>query len=114
MAPIAIGAEPRAKGSVVFFVEDTGPGIPTDDLPHLFDRFWKGKNSSGSGLGLPIAKGIVEVHGGTIAVDSTLGRGTRVRFTIPLGGPTPIPVAPTPSPPSALRAAPKMPPAQQA
>jgi signal transduction histidine kinase/DNA-binding NarL/FixJ family response regulator len=89
---VVIGAE-QGDGSVVFFVEDTGPGIPTDDLPHLFDRFWKGKNSPGSGLGLPIAKGIVEVHGGTIAVESALGRGTRIHFTIPLGGPTPFPAA---------------------
>jgi signal transduction histidine kinase/FixJ family two-component response regulator len=84
---ITVGAE-RGDGAVVFYVEDTGAGIPSDDLPRLFDRFWKGKNSTGTGLGLPIAKGIVEVHGGTIEVDSEPGRGTRVRFSIPIGGPT--------------------------
>jgi signal transduction histidine kinase len=109
---VTVGAEP-GEGVVLFFVEDTGHGISTDDLPRLFDRFWKGKNSPGTGLGLPIAKGIVEVHGGTIAVDSTLGRGTRVRFTIPLDGPTPIPHPPTPSLLPARRAALEMRPARQ-
>ena len=85
---VTVGAE-HGDGVVVFFVEDTGPGIPSDDLPQLFDRFWKGKSSPGTGLGLPIAKGIIEVHGGTIEVESEPGRGTRVRFSIPIGGPTP-------------------------
>jgi signal transduction histidine kinase/CheY-like chemotaxis protein len=80
---ITLGAE-RTGESVAFFVEDTGPGIPPEDMPRLFDRFWKGPQSSGTGLGLPIAKGIVEVHGGTLTVDSQPGRGSRFEFTIPL------------------------------
>lgn len=80
---ITVGAERSADG-VAFFVEDTGPGIPPEDLPRLFDRFWKGKQSSGTGLGLPIAKGIVEVHGGTLNVRTEVGRGSRFEFTLPL------------------------------
>jgi signal transduction histidine kinase/DNA-binding NarL/FixJ family response regulator len=80
---ITLGAD-RLGDTVAFYVEDTGPGIPPEDLPRLFDRFWKGKLSSGTGLGLPIAKGIVEVHGGTRSVDSEVGRGSRFAFTIPV------------------------------
>lgn len=84
---ITVGA--RMEGDdVAFFVTDTGPGIPEEDLPHLFDRFWKGRNSTGTGLGLPIAKGIVEVHGGTLRVDTEKGRGTTFTFTLPLAGRT--------------------------
>jgi signal transduction histidine kinase/DNA-binding NarL/FixJ family response regulator len=80
---ITLGAQ-RMDEAVTFYVEDTGPGIPPEDLPRLFDRFWKGSQSSGTGLGLPIAKGIVEVHGGTLTVNSAPGRGSRFEFTIPL------------------------------
>ena len=86
---------------VSFWVEDTGPGIPPEELPRLFDRFWRGKDSreAGSGLGLPIAKGIVEVHGGSISVQSRPGDGARFSFTLPKasGGPSggPRPAAPT-------------------
>ncbi|MBW3535190.1 MAG: GAF domain-containing protein [Gemmatimonadetes bacterium] len=80
---ITVGARPE-DDVVAFFVADTGPGIPEDDLPHLFDRFWKGRNSTGTGLGLPIAKGIVEVHGGTLSVETEEGRGTTFTFTLPL------------------------------
>jgi signal transduction histidine kinase len=100
---VTVGAE-QGEGEVIFFVQDTGPGIPCEDLPRLFDRFWKGTNSPGTGLGLPIAKGIVEVHGGTITVDSEPGRGTRVRFSIPFGGPAPTPQPPSPSSSSSRRA----------
>lgn len=84
---VSLGAAPADDGLVRFFVEDTGQGIPEEDLPHLFDRFWSGHRSGdareGTGLGLPIARGIVEVHGGDISVESEPGVGTRISFTIP-------------------------------
>lgn len=76
-------------GSIVQVkVEDTGCGIHPEDMPHLFQRFYRSRFSAdnqGVGLGLPLAKAIVEGHGGTIEVDSTLGRGTcfTVNFRIP-------------------------------
>lgn len=68
-----------------FSVEDTGPGIPGDSLPQLFDRFWQADRTGrvGTGLGLPIAKAIVEAHGGRIWAESVLGRGTTFHFTVP-------------------------------
>jgi len=81
---VSIGASPTA-GGVRFFVEDTGPGIAPDHLDRVFDRFWQAqnKNGGGSGLGLSIAKAIVEAHGGSIGVESTLGAGARFHFTLP-------------------------------
>jgi signal transduction histidine kinase len=66
-------------------IADTGPGIPPDELPQVFDRFWQSKrtNRSGAGLGLAIARGIVRAHGGTIGIESAIGRGTMVRFSVP-------------------------------
>ncbi len=66
-------------------VEDTGPGIAGEDLPHLFDRFWQAGRAkrAGTGLGLAIAKGIVEAHGGHIWAESLPGRGSTFHFTIP-------------------------------
>ena len=72
------------EGGVQFGVADTGSGIPADDLPHLFDSFWRGGNGSGgTGLGLAIARGIVEAHGGTIWAESTPGQGSVFNFTVP-------------------------------
>jgi PAS domain S-box-containing protein len=70
---------------VLFSVADTGSGIESKDLPHLFDRFWQGPeaNRGGVGLGLPIVKGIVEAHGGRVWVQSSPGQGTTFFFTIP-------------------------------
>lgn len=73
---------------VTLAVQDAGPGIAPDAIPHLFDQFFTDRTSSsehniGAGLGLPIAKGIVEAHGGRIWVDSTAGAGTTVSFTLP-------------------------------
>jgi len=65
-------------------VEDTGSGIAAADLPHIFDRFHKSPDSRGTGLGLAIARGLVRAHGGEISAESVLGRGTTVRFTLPL------------------------------
>ncbi|MBU6367214.1 MAG: hypothetical protein KJT01_13460 [Gemmatimonadetes bacterium] len=67
-------------------VADTGPGIPAADLPRLFERFWQAPRllRAGSGLGLFIARGIVEAHRGTIGVDSIEGEGSTFWFTVPL------------------------------
>jgi signal transduction histidine kinase len=70
--------------AVVVSVADTGKGIAPGDLPHIFERFYKSKGSRGSGLGLPIARHLIAMHGGGIAADSEPGRGTTVRFTLPL------------------------------
>ncbi|KYF58215.1 histidine kinase [Sorangium cellulosum] len=69
-----------------FSVVDTGPGIPPEHQPHLFDRYWKASQESrtGAGLGLYIARGIVEAHHGTVAVESTPGQGTTIHFSLPL------------------------------
>jgi signal transduction histidine kinase len=79
---VTVGGSADA-GSVVLVVRDTGPGIDPALLPHVFDRFVKGAGSRGSGLGLPIARGLVEAHGGSITVDSTVGGGTTFRVTLP-------------------------------
>jgi PAS domain S-box-containing protein len=78
--------------AVEFTVRDTGEGIPAAQQPHVFDRFFQATRSSrasrhGAGLGLPIARGIAEAHGGRIWIESTSGAGTTVRFTLPLAGP---------------------------
>jgi PAS domain S-box-containing protein len=73
-------------GCVRFAVEDTGVGIPADDLPHVFDRYWQKRRSGGEagvGLGLAIVRGIVDAHGGHLAVESTPGKGSQFSFTIP-------------------------------
>jgi PAS domain S-box-containing protein len=79
---ITIRASER-DGEVVFAVSDHGPGIADEQQAHLFDRFWKGAGRSGVGLGLFIAKSIVEAHGGRIWVNSRLGEGSTFAFSIP-------------------------------
>jgi signal transduction histidine kinase len=71
---------------VMFSVSDDGPGIAEGDIPHIFDRYWQagGHERKGLGLGLAIAEGIVEAHGGRIWVDSRPGQGTTFSFTIPV------------------------------
>jgi signal transduction histidine kinase len=81
-AAVSIAAE-RRPHRIVVRVRDTGPGIAADELPRIFDRFHKGERSHGSGLGLPIARNLVAAHGGEIAVESEVGRGTTVTFTLP-------------------------------
>jgi signal transduction histidine kinase len=72
--------------TVEFTIRDNGPGIAPEDLPHLFDRYWQSKKATrvGTGLGLPIAKRIVEAHTGQIHATSELGRGSCFAFTLPL------------------------------
>jgi signal transduction histidine kinase len=69
-------------------VTDTGPGIAPDDLPRIFERFYKAdmgeEAGQGTGLGLSIARHAVEAHGGRIAVESRLGRGSTFRIILPL------------------------------
>jgi two-component system sensor histidine kinase BaeS len=64
-------------------VRDTGEGIPSGELPHIFDRFTKSADSGGSGLGLAITRRLVEAHGGTITAESAPGQGTTVTVTLP-------------------------------
>lgn len=81
---VQISIEPQRE-MVRFTVSDTGPGISAENLPRLFERFWKDETpgKKGTGLGLFIAKGIVEAHGGEIWVESEPGRGSRFHFTVP-------------------------------
>ena len=84
---VTVGAEPR-DGGVAFSVSDTGPGIATDRQARIFDRYWQASNGArtrGSGLGLSIAKGIVEAHGGRLGVESVVGRGSVFAFNLPEG-----------------------------
>ncbi len=80
--------ESRTKWLTVW-VKDTGTGIDANDLPYIFDRFYRGDRarsgaSGGSGLGLAIIKAIITAHGGTICAESTPGKGTCITFTLPL------------------------------
>lgn len=72
-------------GGVSFSVSDHGPGIPEEDRPHVFDRLWQAKESArmGTGLGLFIAKSLVEAHGGRIWLESEVGRGSIFSFILP-------------------------------
>jgi signal transduction histidine kinase len=81
---IVVSAE-QLDGEVRFAVIDTGPGIPPEQVPHIFGRFWQAKSSDrrGIGLGLAIAKGIVEAHSGRIWVESQVGLGSTFYFTLP-------------------------------
>ena len=82
---VVLACEP-APGELRVSVHDTGPGIAREQLPHVFGRFWQadGTDRRGLGLGLAIARGIVEGHGGRIWVESEVGRGSVFRFTLPV------------------------------
>jgi signal transduction histidine kinase len=73
-----------SKRAVVIEVEDSGAGISPQDLPHIFDRFYKGRDSGGTGLGLAIARHLVEAHHGAIQAHSVLDEGTLIRVTLPI------------------------------
>jgi two-component system phosphate regulon sensor histidine kinase PhoR len=86
------------KGQQRFFVQDTGVGIRTDDLPRVFERFFKtdrarskadfiGPGGGGTGLGLAIARQVVEAHGGRIMAESLIGEGSTFTFTLPIAVP---------------------------
>lgn len=80
----------KSNDNIEFSVQDTGIGIPPDDLPYIFDRFYRvdsnrqrGQNKGGSGLGLTISKQVVDMHGGKITAESVPNKGTAFTFTIP-------------------------------
>jgi len=84
---VTLSARP-GDGTVEVTVTDTGVGIPPDELPYIFERFWRGERSrsrtgGGTGLGLAIARQLVEMHGGTIRVTSAPGEGSQFRFMLP-------------------------------
>jgi two-component system, OmpR family, sensor histidine kinase BaeS len=84
---VTIEAGPAEPGAVLT-VSDTGIGIPADELPHIFDRFWRGRQAaqtSGSGIGLAIAAELARAHGGELTVRSEPGRGTVMTLTLPAG-----------------------------
>jgi signal transduction histidine kinase len=79
----------HTEGQIVLAVRDDGPGIAQEDIPFVFERFWRGdksrnRSSGGTGIGLAIVRHLVELHGGKISVESTLGRGTLFKVSLPL------------------------------
>jgi signal transduction histidine kinase len=74
--------EETPRRAVVLSVTDTGRGIAAEDLPHIFDRFYRSPDSPGTGLGLAIAKNLVMLHGGGISAESVVGRGTAIRIML--------------------------------
>ena len=81
---VVIGAHARGAREVVLSVRDTGPGIPAELQARLFEPYWRGQNGyKGAGLGLAIAKGVVEAHGGRIWLESRPGSGTTFYLTVP-------------------------------
>ncbi|WP_300730930.1 ATP-binding protein [Pseudomonas sp.] len=81
-----IGVAAMSNGDdIVFSVRDSGKGIPAEQLPHIFDRYWTAKdgNASGTGLGLYISQGIIKAHGGQLLAESVAGEGSEFRFTVP-------------------------------
>jgi len=84
----------RGQGQAIIVVADNGAGIAASDLPHVFDRFYRGEvgqppnpNARGTGLGLSICESIVEAHGGRISAESEVGRGATMTVQLPLGAP---------------------------
>jgi two-component system phosphate regulon sensor histidine kinase PhoR len=85
---ITIGAQPAGE-AVCFFVQDSGVGIPSEDLPRIFERFYKAdraRSGGGTGLGLAISRHLVEAHGGRIWAESEEGKGSTFSFVIPMAG----------------------------
>jgi len=92
---VILGARP-VEDAVEFYVQDFGPGIPSEHLPRLFERFYRvdkarSRESGGTGLGLSIAKHIVLAHGGSIRAESELNHGATFLFTLPIAGEETVP-----------------------
>ena len=83
---IDVGVETSPEHVVRVFVRDSGPGISADNLTQIFDAFWQAPRSArlGSGLGLTISRGIVQMHGGRIWAESREGAGATLQFTLPV------------------------------
>ena len=86
---IVMVAVSRDKDGVLVSVSDTGEGVPAEDLSHIFERFYRvddarSRKTGGAGLGLAIAKQMVELHGGRIWVESEVGKGSKFSFTLPV------------------------------
>jgi NtrC-family two-component system sensor histidine kinase KinB len=82
---VRVGAAPAEGDAVRFWVQDSGPGVPSQYQGRIFERFFRvpgQSGGSGAGLGLAIAKEIVEAHGGVIGVESDEGKGARFHFTL--------------------------------
>lgn len=97
---VAVAVQTAEAGTVRFTVEDDGPGIDPDELPRIFERFFRGRNAGaeGAGLGLAIARSVAAAHGGDIAVESAPGAGSRFRLDLPAH---PAPGGSHPAPPAA-------------
>ena len=85
---VRVSVEPTAEGARIDVV-DTGVGIDANELPHIFERFYRGSRAneargSGSGLGLAIVRSIVDIHGGTVSVESGPGAGSRFTVRLPI------------------------------
>ena len=86
---VTLHSEPDGKNKVRITVEDTGSGIAREEIPFIFEKFYKadksrGLDKKGTGLGLAIVKNILSAHGQEIHVESTVGKGSRFIFTLPI------------------------------
>jgi two-component system sensor histidine kinase KdpD len=89
--PVEIDVTTRGDREVLVSVIDHGQGIPSDEFAHIFEKFYRGADNGGPGLGLglTLARGIVEAHGGKIWATHTRGGGLTVQFTLPLASEAP-------------------------
>lgn len=92
---VRVSARLQSSDTVEFAVADDGPGIPAEDLPHVFERFYRvdkgrSREKGGTGLGLSIVKHIVQLHGGRVRAESRVGEGTTFYFTLPVGVGAPL------------------------
>jgi signal transduction histidine kinase len=87
-ASVRVRAQPAAA-ALRILIEDQGPGVPVEDVPHLFERFFRGRSAgaaTGSGLGLAIAKNLARLHGGDITLKSAPGQGSTFTLNLPAAG----------------------------